>query len=126
MKHNKPPTEELPTSTPWNKGKKTMSTEKFKLEELSAVMPIMRMGRFAELKVDIKRDIATTPVGEFFLLNVSWDVARSEKEKTAIKNAITGMFVDQKLPWVIKWTTIKQAFIVVRRADWEAQKRHSL
>lgn len=108
---------------PWNKGRVQIKTVGLKISQLTEIMPSMQMGRFHEMKKDLREHVLRTPAGEFFLLTVARNIARDKKEQGAMKNAITNMFEKLKMPWTCRWTNIKEAFIIIRKEDWAAQKR---
>ena len=108
----------------------TMKVVRYGVDQLAEMLPTRKAGRFYDLKVHVKREIAQTPVGQFFLIQAKEVPKRKKdadpaKERVAFELAIKNLFKTQLLPWTIVYSPVNDSYLVVRERDYKAE-RHPL
>lgn len=88
---------------------------RYDLSQLAGMLPVRRMGRFAEVKEHVKREMAATKTGYFGI--PAEGPLKDKKERISFETSMKNMFSTQRMEWTVRFSPINNSFLFIRRAD---------
>lgn len=81
-------------------------------------------GRYLPVKTLIRDAIDSNPTLTVFAIPATGALQTDKKERTSLMTAVTSMFTSMQMPWVIRYSNRKMAFLVTTREKYNPFDRY--